>query len=172
MSSLDINIPGLGCCSGADCLTRLVPAWVLAYPAPARPETGINVSGGKVPSQDSRWSPLPRAKAPATKSDLRPIKTELLPEAVTDGRTKINVPLFNRFMHRPSSVKLSPTPQRSIPTPAPPPPFFYILGRISVFTAGGCAPLLLFLGLFFFFLAVSKSKRLAHFPLGRSHLFR
>lgn len=149
MSSLDINIPGLGCCSGADCLTRLVPAWVLAYPAPAPSTNWYQRVGRKSALPRLKVEPVTPSKSPATSSDLRPIKTEPLPEAVTDGRTKINVPLFNRFMHRPSSVKLSPTPPRSIPTPANPPPFFYILGRISVFTAGGCAPLLLFLGLFF-----------------------
>lgn len=47
----------------------------------------------------------------------------------------------------------------------PQPHFLFILVRISVFTAGGCAPPSLVLGIFspLFFVAVSKSKRLALF---------
>lgn len=63
MSSLDINILTPCCSSPADCLTWLVPARVLDYPTPSPPDTGINVSEGKVLSQVSRWSPLPWVRA-------------------------------------------------------------------------------------------------------------
>lgn len=63
MSPLDINILAPCCSSSADCLTWLVSDRVLDYPTPSPPDTGINVSEGKVLSQGSRWSPLPWVRA-------------------------------------------------------------------------------------------------------------
>lgn len=43
--------------------------------------------------------PMTLSKSTGSEQDLRPIKTEPFPEAVTDGRTKINVPFFNSLQH-------------------------------------------------------------------------
>lgn len=63
MSLRDINILASCRSSPADCLTWLVSTQVLDYPTPSPPDTGIDVSEGKVLSQVSRWSPLPWVRA-------------------------------------------------------------------------------------------------------------
>lgn len=107
----------------------------------------------------------PSKKALRVHRILRLMETEPYPPAVPDGRTKINVPLFNRFRH---TLPQNP-PQHLQDVFQPQPHFLFILVRISVFTAGGCAPPPRlpcswdFFSLPLFFVAVSKSKRLALF---------
>lgn len=117
----------------------------------------------------------PSKKALRVHRILRLMETEPYPPAVPDGRTKINVPLFNRFRHTlPQN-----SPQHLQDVFQPQPHFLFILVRISVFTAGGCAPPPLPCSWDFFSspfsslqLAKVKGWHFFFFALRRSHLFR
>lgn len=152
MSLLDIYILGLAGVRSPEALPVQTPA------SPGQK--------GQRSQPPPKVEPVTPSKSAATSQDQRPVKTGPFPGAVADGRTKINGPLFDRSRHSPCKTLLDTSEKYSNPKPPFTLVFFFILVRISVFTARDCAPPPLFLGVCVFsFLVVSKSKRLALFPL-------